>query len=121
MTLSPECRKRLEALERATARLAGVNRERAEQVEQALEERAQAVDAVVGWIAGEQQAARPVHTEMAGRLASDLERGADVMVRLSLDRDAARLALAEVNRGLQTLRGLKPSALAKPNIIDCRG
>ncbi|MBZ5591357.1 MAG: hypothetical protein LAP39_03910 [Acidobacteriia bacterium] len=121
MTLPPECRQRLEALEGATARLAGLNRDCTEQVERALEERARAVDAMVGWIAAEQTVAHPLSQELANRLASDLERGADILIRLSLDRDAARLALAEVDRGLQMLRELKRSAPAKPSMIDCQG
>ena len=121
MTLSPEGRQHLEALEEATSRLAGLHRDRAEQVGQALDERARAVAAITGWIAGERRAARPLDGELESRLAHDLERGADVLVRLSLDREAARLALAEVARGLQLLRGLKPVSPVKSNIIDCQG
>jgi hypothetical protein len=121
LTLTPEARQHLEALEEATSRLAGLNRDCAEQVGQALEERARAVDAIAGWIAGEQQASRPVSPELASRLARDLERGADIVVRLTLDREAARLALAEVARGLQLLRGLRPVSPVRTNTIDCQG
>lgn len=121
MTLPPECREPLEALEQATARLAGLFRDPTGQADRALRERARAAAALARWIEGEQKASRPLSQELAARLARDLERAADIQVRLALDRDAARLALAEVTRGLQILRGLKRSVPQKLNTIDCRG
>jgi hypothetical protein len=119
--LPSECRERLEALEQATARLANLNRERAEPVERALEERARAVQALASWIESKRHAAHPLSPELARRLALELERGADLVVRFSLDREGARLALAEVARGLQLLHGLKHSTSIRPPIIDCQG
>jgi len=121
LRLPPECRQRLEALEQATARLAAVNRHHRERTERALRERARAVAAMAGWIAAEQRASRPLSPELASRLANELERGADILVRLSLDREATRLALAEVARGLHLLRGLHNGTPPKPNLIDCQG
>jgi len=121
LNLPPECLQRLEDLEQATVRLAGVNRVHREEFGRALQARARAVEALALWIAGEPRASRPISTELTVRMTKDLERGADILVRLSLDREAARLGLAEVARGLQMLRGLQPCAPAKPNIIDCQG
>lgn len=119
--MPPECQQLLRSLEKATARLAGLDRNDMDQVQGALEERGRAIDAVQCWIAAEQQALRPVSPEMAGQLTRDLETGAGVLVRLALDRDATRLDLIALNRAQQVLRGLGEPSPSRPSAIDYRG
>jgi hypothetical protein len=119
--LTPECQELLGSLENATARLASLDRTDMDQVQAALAERARAIDAVQGWIAAEQQALRPVSPELGGHLTRDFEAGAAILVRLALDRDAARLDLMALNRAQLMLRGLGGPAPVGPTAIDCRG
>jgi len=55
----------VEALDRATSWLAGLDRHDAGQVEHALAERLDAIEALTQWIAAEQQASRPVNPRLA--------------------------------------------------------
>ena len=121
MTLPPECQQLLQSLEKATSRLAGLNGDDVEQFDGALAERTRAIDAVKDWIAAEQQALRPVEPELAGHLTRHLEAGADILVRLALDRDRARMDLTALDQGLQMLRGLRGASPTQPTAIDCRG
>ena len=119
--MPPECHQLLQSLETATAGLAGLDRDDMDHVQRALVERARAIDAVQDWITAEQRALRPVSPEMAEHLTRELEAGAGILVRLALDRDAIRLDLMALNRGLQLLRGLGGPSPARPNAIDYRG
>jgi len=119
--LPPECHQLLQSLETATAGLAVLDREDMDHVQRALVERARAINAVQDWITAEQRALRPVSPELVGRLTRDLETGAEFLVRLALDRDAIRLDLMALNRGLQLLRCLGGPSPARPNAIDYRG
>ena len=116
-----DCQQLLRSLEKATARLASLDRNELDLVQGALEERARAIDALQRRIAAEQQASRPLSPEVAGQLTRDLETGAAILVRRALDRDATRLDLMALNRAQQVLRGLGHPSPAKPNMIDCRG
>jgi hypothetical protein len=121
LPLSPECRQLVQALERATARLACVDPERAGPLQQALAERARAVDAVARWVAEQREVSRPISRELAERLARDLQAGTDVLVRLALARDAARLDLMRAGQQLRMLRALRKSPSSIPGAIDCQG
>ena len=92
-----------------------------DQVQDGLEDRARAIDAVRSWITAERQSSRPVSPELAVQLTRDLEAGAGILVRLALDRDATRLELMALNRPQQVLRGLGDRSPSKPTAIDCRG
>ena len=119
--MPPECEQLLRTLERATARLADPGPLDAADRQQGFEEREQAIAALVGWIAAEQAASRPVSPELASRLSIDIEAGTGILVRMAIDREAIRVDLAECGRDLQVLRGLKNSSAPKPQTIDCRG
>jgi len=119
--LPPECEQLLRSLERATARMAVPGPLDGADRQQGFEQREQAIAALVGWIAAEQAASRPVSPELANRLSIDLETGTGILVRMAIDREAIRLDMAECGRDLQVLRGLKNSSAPKPQSIDCRG
>jgi hypothetical protein len=111
----------LRSLERATSRLADLHPRDAAEVRQAVAERESAIAAITGWIAAEHAASRPVSPELAKDLTRDLERGAAILLRLAIDREAARLELAKLGRELQILRRLNNSSAKKPNTIDYQG
>jgi hypothetical protein len=119
--LTSECQQLLRSLERATARLADLRPQDAVEVQQAVEERERAIAAIVGWIAAEHEASRPVSPELANHLTRDLELGAGILVRMAIDRETTRLDLAKLGRELQMLRGLNNSSTAKPSTIDYQG
>jgi hypothetical protein len=119
--LAPECHELLRALDRATARLAGISRHIAGEVEHALAERLHAIEALTEWIRAEQQASHPVSPEVVDHLTRNIETGARILVRLALDRDATRIDLMALSHELQMLRGLSGPTTAKPTTIDCQG
>ncbi len=87
-------------------------------MQQAVEERARAIEAVGGWIAAELEASRPVSPQLAIHLTRDLELGAGILVRMAIDRETTRLDLAKLGRELQILRGLNNSSPTKSRTID---
>jgi len=113
------------SLERATARLANLPSrdavEAQQAAQQAIEERERAIEAIAGWIAAERQASRPVSPELAHHLTRDLEMGAGILVRVAVDREAARIGLAKLGRESQILRRLNNSGNTKTNTIDYQG
>jgi len=120
-SLPPECERLVEALDRATAWLAGLDRHDAGQVEHALAERLDAIEALTQWIAAEQQASRPVNPRLAAHLTKDLEAGAEILLRLALDREVTRADILDLNRELQMLRGLTGAPPTRLFTIDCLG
>jgi len=123
LTLPDDCRNLLEALEQVTARITACNRELRDELTAAISERARAIEALSLWIVANPAISQTVRAELASRLTRDLDRGSEILVRLSLDRDAARLGLAEVARGLHMLRGLDGATsqpTRQPTRIDCR-
>lgn len=119
--MTPECQQLLRSLERTTSHLADLGPRDTANVQQAVEERERAIAAIAGWIAAEHEASRPVSPELANHLTRDLELGAGILVRMAVDREAARLDLAKLGRELQMLRGLNNSNTAKPSTIDYQG
>ena len=119
--MPPQCQQLLQSLEQATARLAGQHPGNVEQIRQALEERSLAIDAISGWIAAAGEALRPHSLELANHLVRDLEKGAEVQVRLALDREAVRLDLANLGRERHLLQRLGSSGDRKPYTIDQQG
>jgi hypothetical protein len=111
----------LRSLDQATARLADLHPRDAAELQQALRDRQCAIADIADWIAAERQASRPVSPELANHLTRDLETGAGILVRLTLDREATRLDLANLGQELQILRGLNNSSTTKPNTIDYQG
>ena len=111
----------MQALDQATARLAGLNRHDAGEVEQALAARLRAIEALTQWIAAEQQASQPVSSLVASHLMKNLATGAEILLRMVLDREATRTHLMLLGRKMQMLRGLARSHPAKPSTIDCQG
>ena len=119
--MPPECQQLLRSLEKATVRLASLDRDDMDQVPAALADRARAIDALQRWIAAEQQNSRTVSAEITGQLTRDMEAGAGILVRLALDRDAIRVDLMALNRAQQVLRSLGDPSRARPAAIDYRG
>lgn len=119
--MPPEFKQLVRSLERATARLGDLYPRDAEQIRHALAERALAIQAISGWIATAGEALRPHRLELANQLARDLERGAEILLRLALDREATRLDLANLGRERQLLQSLSISTFRKPNTIDQQG
>ena len=119
--MPPECQQLLRSLEQATARLADLHPQDVGEVQHALAERSRAIDAMAGWIAAEGQASRRPSPELAGHLDRDLEIGAEILVRLALDREATRLDLAKLGRERQILRSLSNTGTRKPTTIDQQG
>jgi hypothetical protein len=121
VNLPAECHALLQSLADTTARLAALDGANAMQVERALTERARAIEAIASWMAAERRASRPVSPELAEPLAHDLESGAQILVRLAMDRDSTRLGLTRLSRELQMLRGLSVPATSRPPSIDYEG
>lgn len=119
--MTTDCQQLLRSLEQATFKLAELHPPEAAEVQQALEERERAIEAIAGWVAAEQKASRPVSPEVAHHLANDLEMGAGILVRLAIDRESTRVDMAKLGRELQILRGLNNSKTPKPNTIDYQG
>ncbi len=117
----PERQHLLRSLDQATARLASLHPGNVEQVQQALAERSLAIDAISAWIAAAGEALRPDSLELANHLVGDLERGAEILVRLALDREATRLDLARLDRERHLLQRLSGPGDTKPCMIDQQG
>jgi hypothetical protein len=111
----------LRSLEQATARLADLHPGDAEPVQRALAERSLAIDAISCRIAVAGEALRPDGLELANQLLRDLETGAEILLRLALDREVTRLDLANLGRERQLLQSLSSSTFRKPNTIDQQG
>jgi len=111
----------LQCLDQATARLAGLAHDDWDQLKQALIGRSRAIDAIIGWIAAEQKASRPVNPELAGHLARDIENGAAFLVRMALNCENTQADLLCLGRELQILHSLSFTAARKPPVIDCQG
>ncbi len=118
--MSLECFELMQSLERATARLAGLNPEDFEQVGRAMRERRLAIEAMGSWVAAECQASRPVSPDLIIQLNRALEKGADTLVRLALIRQATLKDLQNVRRELQLLHGLSEPVASPSRVIDCQ-
>ena len=90
-------------------------------MQRALAKRSRAVDAISGWIAAAGEASRLDGLELANHLLQDLERGAEILLRLALDREVTRLNLANLGRERQLLQSLSSSSFRRAGTIDQQG
>ena len=109
----------LTELERATARLSGLNPTDSALVHDALVERARAISGFIAWIAGCQTPFDPA-SDLAARIEEALAAGAQLGVRLTLVRADVNAQIAELGRGKRLLDALtRPRADAGD--LDCNG
>ena len=109
----------LTELERATARLSGLNPTDSALVHDALAERARAITGFKAWIAAGQTPFEP-DPDLANRILKTLAAGAQLAVRLTLVRADVNVRIAELGRGKRLLDALtRPGADAGE--LDCNG
>lgn len=117
----------LNDLERATARLSGLNPADFALVDDALAERALAIEALIAWIAAGQTVAHArtdPDLNLAARIEKILAAGAQLAVRLTLVRAGASAQITELGRGkrlLDALTGAGAGAGTTSRGLDCNG
>ena len=117
----PGCEAVLNELERATARLSGLNPTDSAVAHEALAERAQAIEGFLVWIAACQTPFDPGQ-DLAERIEETLAAGAQLAVRLTLVRAHVNAQIAELGRGKRLLDALtRPGADATSRGLDCDG
>ncbi len=111
----------LNELERATARLSGLNPSDSAFVHNALAERALAIEGFIAWTAACQTPFDP-DPELTARIEKALAAGAQLAVRLTLVRADVNAQIAELGRGKRLLDALtRPGADATSRGLDCNG
>ena len=119
--MSAEVQELVQSLTHTTGQLARLGSGDVRELEQALVERARAVDAIGRWIATEQAAGRTVSREVACQLTQDLEKGTQVLLGLALAREVMRSDRMALDRELQVLRGVQGLCAAGPRSISYEG
>lgn len=109
----------LHDLERATARLSGLNPGDFAVIRDALAERALAIERLMAWLAARKTPFDP-DPELALRVAKILATGTQLAVRLTLVRADARAQIAEMGRGKRLLDALTRAGAASRG-LDCNG
>ena len=110
----------LNELERATARLSGLNPADSAFVHDALVERALAIQALTAWTAAACQTPLDPDPELTARIEKTLAAGAQLAVRLTLVRANVNAQIAELGRGKRLLDALSKAG-APSGGLDCNG
>jgi hypothetical protein len=121
-SLPPESEARLQELERATARLPDLNPADFATVDNALEERALAIERLMACLAGGQDPADH-DPDLAARIEKVLATGALFAVRLTLVRAGVSGEIAGLGRGRRLLDALARARVRTTTSrgLDCNG
>ncbi len=104
----------VQSLVHTTAFLGRAAQDEPDAVERALAERGRAIEAIQRLIAAEASAGRAISEAFAGELTTALEKGRQILVRLTLARELMRSDRLAVERELQVLNGIR-RLCAKPS------